>query len=608
MPPQVVRGGGGGRRGHSPLTDLTQVLALLDGPNPPTVLVGMEFSGTVRSALEALGLVALSVDFRPSLDGGLHYQGDVRDVLALRPGHWQALYFFPNCFQQLRADVDCLPLKLQDGRAFWGCAMVLWCVCQSAPLVVVEQPDTIVYDLCRPAHTRLYEFRTEALGDSADKFVRLAVRGVGPVCFDPNGRGLRARPQPGRTQFAYANPDARDRARSAWTEFPKTASQLAALAVLPHVHEPAPIYSREVDRLRTAFLAQGYHVPSAYATPDAQPPDSPSRKYQTVRGQGHGPPPTARDAAGDDLRGGDSAGEEAAVFGPRGAAGAERSLANADGPRPMSPRPGADGLGGHGLAAIDLRSAAEAASVLIFVCVVGQPLVYAHVNGYSVYGVSMPLRESRPACMTAIQALVRTMAGALCFAYMVGEYLAGLRLFAAPIAARPAPAAIIRDPQGRLRASRAGAAFMWMTLCALRGCPVEDAAARAILSAETFAGPTQQLADSRLGAQGRSAGRSFLFGKTPPEYLLTRPPLSAGLGPPSWRALAQLVSADSELMSALGEAALRAACEARGVSVRGVRDWPSARSAPPMEHCRRGVGVHGEQSQEFRNRTELIVC
>ena len=555
MPPQAARGGGGGRRGHPPLTDLTQVLALLDGPNPPTVLVGMEFSGAVRSALEALGLVALSVDFRPSLDGGLHYQGDVRDVLALRPGHWQALYFFPNCFQQLRADVGCLPLKLQDGRAFWGCAMVLWCVCQSAPLVVVEQPDTIVYDLCRPAHTRLYEFRTEALGDSADKFVRLAVRGVGPVCFDPNGRGLRARPQPGRTQFDYANPDARDRARSAWTEFPKTASQLAALAVLPHVHEPAPIYSREVDHLRAAFLARGYHVPSAYAAPDAQPPDSPSRKYQTVRGQGHGPPPTARDAAGDDLRGGDSAGEEAAAFGPRGAAGAEHSLANVDGPRPMSPRPGADGPDGHGLAAIDLRSAAEAASVLIFVCVVGQPLVYAHVNGYSVYGVSMPLRESRPACMTAIQALVRMMAGALCFAYMVGEYLAGLRLFAAPIAARPAPAAVIRDPQSRLRASRAGAAFMWMTLCALRGCPVEDAAARAILSAETFAGPTQQLADSRLGAQGHSAGRSFLFGKTPPEYLLTRPPLSAGLGPPSWRALAQLVSADSELMSALGEAA-----------------------------------------------------
>lgn len=555
MPPQVVRSDGGGRRGHPPLTDLTQVLALLDGPDPPTVLVGMEFSGAVRSALEALGFVALSVDFRPSLDGGLHYQGDVRDVLVLRPGHWQALYFFPNCFQHLRADVGCLPLKLQDGRAFWGCAMVLWCVCQSAPLVVVEQPDTIVYDLCRPAHTRLYEFRTEALGDRTDKFVRLAVRGVAPVCFDPNGRGLRARPQPERTQFAYANPDARDRARSAWTEFPGTASQLAALAVLPHVHEPAPIYSLEIERLRAAFLARKYFVPSAYAAPDAQPPDSPSRKYQTVRGQGHGPPPAARDASGDDLRGGDSAGEEAAVFGPQEAAGAGRPLAEAVGPRPMSPRPDADGPGGLGLAPIDLRSAAEAASVLIFVCVVGQPLVYAHVNGYSVYGVSMPLRESRPACMTAIQALVRTMAGALCFAYMVGEYLAGLRLFAAPIAARPAPAAVIRDPRSRLRASRAGAAFMWMTLCALRGCPVEDAAARAILSAETFAGPTAQLADSGFGAQARAAGRSFLFGKTPPEYLLARPPLNAGLGPPSWRALAQLVSADSELMSALGEAA-----------------------------------------------------
>lgn len=45
------------------------------------VLVACEFSGTVRDAFAALGHEAWSCDLLPSVTPGLHYQGDVRNVL-----------------------------------------------------------------------------------------------------------------------------------------------------------------------------------------------------------------------------------------------------------------------------------------------------------------------------------------------------------------------------------------------------------------------------------------------------------------------------------------------------------------------------------------------
>jgi len=45
------------------------------------VLVACEFSGRVRDAFSVLGIEAWSCDFLPSDKPGLHYQGDVRDVL-----------------------------------------------------------------------------------------------------------------------------------------------------------------------------------------------------------------------------------------------------------------------------------------------------------------------------------------------------------------------------------------------------------------------------------------------------------------------------------------------------------------------------------------------
>lgn len=58
------------------------------------VLVGCEFSGTVRDAFIAGGHDAMSCDLLPTDKPGPHYQGDVLDVLD---GGWDLAIFHPPC-------------------------------------------------------------------------------------------------------------------------------------------------------------------------------------------------------------------------------------------------------------------------------------------------------------------------------------------------------------------------------------------------------------------------------------------------------------------------------------------------------------------------------
>jgi hypothetical protein len=58
------------------------------------VLIGCEFSGTVRDAFLKLGHDAMSCDLLPTESNGPHYQGDVRDVLGKK---WDLGIFHPDC-------------------------------------------------------------------------------------------------------------------------------------------------------------------------------------------------------------------------------------------------------------------------------------------------------------------------------------------------------------------------------------------------------------------------------------------------------------------------------------------------------------------------------
>lgn len=58
------------------------------------VLVGCEYSGTVRDAFIAQGHDAMSCDLLPSDAGDPHYQGDIFDIID---DGWDLAIFHPPC-------------------------------------------------------------------------------------------------------------------------------------------------------------------------------------------------------------------------------------------------------------------------------------------------------------------------------------------------------------------------------------------------------------------------------------------------------------------------------------------------------------------------------
>ena len=267
-----------------PLT-LQGVRDLLLTAEAPTVLVACEFSGALTTVLQAQGHRTLSCDLRPALHRFPHYQGDVRAIVGLQ--RWERAYFFPNCFQHLRGDDRCLPFKIDDCRAFWAAAMVLWCLsCPHARVVIVEQPDTIVYDYVDvTTFASLFEFHTSQYGDPAqsDKFVRLAIRNA-RLC--PPTQPIA--PQHSRpTHLDYPDPDARDRARSSWAPHVLTCNALANLAASKD-NPPAPSYPSLIAAFASSWFRNGHPVPKDYLAPDAQPSSLEWRRYQEVRGPGDG--------------------------------------------------------------------------------------------------------------------------------------------------------------------------------------------------------------------------------------------------------------------------------------------------------------------------------
>ena len=518
-----------------PLTTIEEVIRLLACTHiAPTDLVGFEFSASMRSALEAAGRRALSVDTRPSEKGGMHACLDVRLVIPLR--RWERAFFFPPCYQQLRADADCLPLKISDGRAFWGCALVIFCLCAPADLLVVEQPDTIVADFYAYPHV---ELRSSAFGDTLSKFIRLGIRNGSLV---PPAHSLTRDPASAPLPVSeYADPDERDRCKSTWAHFPALCAALAALQPLDRVSTPLR-YEDEIRHFAAAWQEAGYPIPEGYDDPSALPPTPEARAYQEQRGPGDGraaaAPSTLLVAPGDA-----SATYELAVPLPF-------DLVPPPTP-PPSPPPTPSAIRGGGdveLPAevlkpedgqpptVDVRTATEATVLLLFICVLGQPLVYAHLNGFTVYGATMPERLPRSRCLAAAQGWSELVCETVHHALMVGEYVGGARLIATPVAFAPIVGQVCRTRTQRRSWLAAGTAFAWCTLAALTGSPIADAAARALVATEAFVKPVAMLAD--FASAGTLPALEFRAGASPATSMLRRPYLDGEESPPAWRALA----------------------------------------------------------------------
>ena len=496
-----------------PLSSISDVLRLLSTTwLAPRDVVGFEFSGAVRTAIERQGDLALSVDLRNCPLHGMHATLDVRMILPLQ--RWRRAFLFPPCYQQLRADVDCLRRKIDDGRAFWGCATVLWCTTVDADLVVVEQPDTIFDDHAGLATTSL---NTSCYLDTPSKYVRLVLRNCS-LPPPPNPRDHHGqRHYPHRSQYRYANADERDRERSSWLPYRNLCSALASLAPLQLPPPERATYATAIEAFAASWHAQGWPVPDGYDHPLAIPPTDDAQRYQLVRGPGDGRrvrtvvPTLAR--------------SRCAIPGPVVVHG------GGDDPPPT----------------IDCRTATATSVILVFVTTLMTPLVYAHSNGFSVIGAELPSALSRPLALQLAQRWTEAAVGAFHFAYLVGEYVGGARLFAAPISFRPSNSLISHASDARSgHVSRPG--FGWMTLAALGASSASDIAARAIAATTAFVRPTSVLADF----SGPLAEPTiFRYGAAAATSILRAPIFSDDGGPSGLAALAASSAADDILRNAL---------------------------------------------------------
>lgn len=101
------------------------------------VLVACEYSGRVRDAFTNRGHYAVSCDLLPSDTQGLHYQGDVKDILK---DGWDLLIAFPPCTHLSVIGAATWKQKQADGRQQAALDFVRLLMNAPVPSTAVENP------------------------------------------------------------------------------------------------------------------------------------------------------------------------------------------------------------------------------------------------------------------------------------------------------------------------------------------------------------------------------------------------------------------------------------------------------------------------------------
>lgn len=112
------------------------------------VLVGCEYSGTVRDAFLMAGHDAMSCDLLPTEMPGPHYQGDLFDVIDYP---WDLAIFHPPCTHLSVSGSRHFEAKRMDGRQQSAVSFFMRIVRQSShiPKTAIENPVCIMSSLWR---------------------------------------------------------------------------------------------------------------------------------------------------------------------------------------------------------------------------------------------------------------------------------------------------------------------------------------------------------------------------------------------------------------------------------------------------------------------------
>lgn len=110
------------------------------------VLVGCEYSGTVRDAFIARGHEAMSCDLLPTDTPGPHYQGSVFDVIDYP---WDLAIFHPPCTHLAVSGSRHFEPKRLDGRQQAAVAFFMRLSRAPIPMIAIENPVCIMSSLWR---------------------------------------------------------------------------------------------------------------------------------------------------------------------------------------------------------------------------------------------------------------------------------------------------------------------------------------------------------------------------------------------------------------------------------------------------------------------------
>jgi hypothetical protein len=193
------------------------------------VLVGCEFSGTVRDAFRARGHDAWSCDLLPTEVPGPHIQGDVLDVIGQG---WDLAIFHPPCtYLTVSANKWLLPefaSRFPDRARQREDAIAFFLALYHAPIprVAVENPVGVMSTRFRKPDQTVQPWQ---FGHGETKATCLWLRNLPPLIPTHLPNDLFALPEPTeREQRLHKLPPSADRWKKRSKTFPGIAQAMAA--------------------------------------------------------------------------------------------------------------------------------------------------------------------------------------------------------------------------------------------------------------------------------------------------------------------------------------------------------------------------------------------
>jgi site-specific DNA-cytosine methylase len=105
------------------------------------ILVACEYSGRVRDAFTRRGHYAISCDLLPTDSPGLHYQGDIRDVIN---DGWDLMIAHPPCTDLAVSGARHFAAKIADGRQQAALDFVRFLMGAPIEKIAIENPISVI--------------------------------------------------------------------------------------------------------------------------------------------------------------------------------------------------------------------------------------------------------------------------------------------------------------------------------------------------------------------------------------------------------------------------------------------------------------------------------